>query len=251
MTLLSRRLWLSCVSFPGFGAQSCSPGRCLPPDRVTPVFLLKQAGLGQSHPDSSLGGLGPCCCFQERKSDAQSSLDTLMRAAPLQEDTPFSQGFISLNAGFDTSGQSNTGFGVGWFFFSRASIAFGEPWLSEYMSNICQCTWINPACQHLRVFTPRSLLLVLDHCKAYLIIQTEIRPPRAKLVLATAWQQWVHTLFPPLSEPGLTRARPGVSILSHLISQLAPLSPIVLLLPWKMAFWVVTVRSYTNIFFSS
>lgn len=50
-----------------------------------------------------------------------------MRAAPLQEDTPFSQGFISLNAGFDTSGQSNTGFGVGWFFFSRASIAFGEP----------------------------------------------------------------------------------------------------------------------------
>lgn len=63
---------------------------------------------------------------------------------------------------------------------------------------------------------PRSLLLVLDHCKAYLITQTEIRPPRAKLVLATAWQQWVHTPFPPLSEPGLTREPDLVCPYSHI-----------------------------------
>lgn len=126
--------------------------------------------------------------------------------------------------------QSSIGFGVG-LLFSRASTGFGEPWLSENTSNICLCTWINPACQHPRAFMSKSLLLVLAYCEEYLIVQTEIRPLRAKLVLATTWWQWVHAPFPPQSQPSLTH-EPDLACPSCQIGY-----PNLLHFPWMFCFY--------------
>lgn len=113
--------------------------------------------------------------------------------------------------------------GVEWFIlfcFSQEPPLWSESHLSENMSNICQCTWINP-CWHPHVFTSERSLLVLASCRAHLIVQTTTRPPRAELCAS-------------------------VSILPDLIPQSAPLSPTVLFLSRKMVFWVIAARPYTR-----